>query len=155
MGGTVSAQLVALARSLWMWCLERNIHITAQYLPGVQNTIADAESRTIVDRFDWKLNLNLYRRIDHLFCPIEVDLFASRLTAQCPVYFSWRPDPYTTATDAFLQDWSQGISFANSPWGLIVRVLSYWVQCGNLSHDTRSFWECWWITHVYYQGTLR
>ena len=107
-----------------MWCLERNIHITAQYLPGVQNTIADAESRTIVDRFDWKLNLNLYRRIDHLFCPIEVDLFASRLTAQCPVYFSWRPDSYATVTDTFLQDWSQGISFANPPWGLIGCVLS-------------------------------
>ena len=124
MGGTVSAKLVALARSLWMWCLERNIHITAQYLPGVQNTIADEKSRTIVDRFNWKLNPNLYQRIDHLFGPIEVDLFASRLTAQCPVYFSWRPDPYATATDAFLQDWSQGISFANPPWGLIGRVLS-------------------------------
>ena len=124
MGGTVSPELVALARSLWMWCLERNIHTTAQYLPGVQNTIADAESRTIVDRFDWKLNPNLYRRIDHLFGPIEVDLFASRLKAQCPVYFSWRPDPYATATDAFLQDWSQGISFANPSWGLIGRLLS-------------------------------
>ena len=73
MEGKVSAELVALARSLWMWCLEKNIHITAQYLPGVQNTIADAESQTIVDRFDWKLNPNLYRRIDHLFGPIEVD----------------------------------------------------------------------------------
>ena len=55
---------------------------------------------------------------------IEVDLFASTLTAQCPVYFSWRPDPYATATDAFLQDWSQGISFSNPAWGLIGCVLS-------------------------------
>ena len=108
-----------------MWCLERNIHITAQCLPGIQNTIAHAESRTIVGWFDWKLNLNLYRRIDHLFGPIEVDLFASILTAQYPIYFSWRPDPYAAAMDAFLQDWSQGmISFANPPWGLIGHVLS-------------------------------
>ena len=28
--------------------IERNIHITAQHLPGVQNTIADAESRTMI-----------------------------------------------------------------------------------------------------------
>ena len=75
MGGTVSAELVALAWSPWMWCLERNIRITAQYLPGVQNAIADAESWTTVDRFDWKLNPNLYWRIDHLFGPIDVDLF--------------------------------------------------------------------------------
>ena len=33
-----------LTKDLWMWCLERNIHITAQHLPGIQNTIADAES---------------------------------------------------------------------------------------------------------------
>ena len=66
--------LKLLARSLWMWCLERNIHITAQYLPGIQNAIADAESWTIVDWFDWKLNPNLHQRINHLFGPIEVDL---------------------------------------------------------------------------------
>ena len=32
-GGTVSKELVSLTRDLWMWCLERNIHIQAQYLP--------------------------------------------------------------------------------------------------------------------------
>jgi hypothetical protein len=82
LGGTVSPELVDLAKTLWMWCLERNIHITAQHLPGAQNHIADVESRTMVDRSDWKL---LFKRIVNLFGPIEVDLFASRLTAQCPV----------------------------------------------------------------------
>lgn len=43
-----------------MWYLERNIHISIQYLPRVQNTIADVESQTMVDWFDCKLNLNLY-----------------------------------------------------------------------------------------------
>ena len=92
-----------------------NIHITPQYLPWVQNTIADAESWTTVDRFDWKLNLNLY---------FLVDLFASQLTAQGPVYFSWQPDLYAAPMDAFLQDWSQGMSFENPPWGLIGHILS-------------------------------
>ena len=45
-GGTVSKKLVTLTRDLWMWCLERNIHIQAQYLPGAQNCIADRESRS-------------------------------------------------------------------------------------------------------------
>ena len=50
LGGTVSKELVDLAKSLWMWCLERNIHITAQHLlPSVQNVIADAESRIMID----------------------------------------------------------------------------------------------------------
>ena len=78
----------------------------------------------MVDRSDWKLDLNIFQKIDHLFGPIEVDLFASRLTRQCPVYFSWRPDPYAAATDAFLQDWSQVKRFANPPWNLVGRVLS-------------------------------
>ena len=46
----VSPELVDLAKTLWMWCLEQNIHITAQHLPGAQNHIANAESRTMVDR---------------------------------------------------------------------------------------------------------
>ena len=33
-GGTVSKELVSLTRKLWMWCLEKNIHIQAQHLPG-------------------------------------------------------------------------------------------------------------------------
>ena len=47
----------------------------------------------------------------------------SRLTAQYPAYFTWRPDPYAVATDAFLQDWSQMKGYVNPPWGLIGRVL--------------------------------
>ena len=43
-GGTVSKNLVSLTRELWMWCLERNIHIQAQYLPGRLNQLADQES---------------------------------------------------------------------------------------------------------------
>ena len=69
-----------LARDLWKWCLERNIHIQAQHLPGILNGIADAESWTMTDSTDWKP----YSGGDSLMGPIEVDLFASRLTAQCP-----------------------------------------------------------------------
>ena len=34
LGGTVSAQATLLARNLWLWGLEKNILLTAQYLPG-------------------------------------------------------------------------------------------------------------------------
>ncbi len=53
---------------------------------------------------------------------MEVDLFASRLTTQCPVFFSWRPDPYAAATDAFLQVWTGLKAYANPPWNLVGRV---------------------------------
>ena len=124
LGGTVSKELVILTKDLWMWCLERNIHITAQHLPGAQNTIADAESRSSVDRTDWKLNPAIFQRIAQLFGPLEIDLFATRLTSQCHHYFSWRPDPYAIATDAFLQTWTGLKGYANPPWNLIGRVLA-------------------------------
>ena len=50
-----------------------------------------------------------------------MDLFASRLTHQLSAYFSWRPDPQASATDAFLQDWSGKICYANP---LMLEVLS-------------------------------
>ena len=76
------------------------------------------------DRSDWRLDPAIFCRIHQLWGPIEVDLFASRLTHQCRAYFSWWPDPSALATDAFLQDWSQVKGYANPPWNLIGRVLS-------------------------------
>ena len=112
-GGTVSMKLISLTQDLWMWCLERNIHIQAQYLLGVMNQTADRESRSMNDRSDWSLDHSTFQRINRLYGPLEVDLFASRLTNQCHRYFSWRPDPFLEATDAFQRP----------PWNLIPRVL--------------------------------
>ena len=105
--GTVSKELLRLARALWMLCLERNIHLTAQHLPGRENIAADQESRSITDKSDWKLSERIFQKIDYQFGPLEVDLFASRLSAQLPTFFSWRPDPLSQSTDAFLHDWGR------------------------------------------------
>ena len=120
---TVSKELISLTWDLWMWCLERIIHIQAQYLPGVMNQTAIRESRSMRDRSDWSLDrsLNLPRNKQTLWAtgcgPICVQ------THQCRRYFSWRPDPFAEATDAFLQDWMTINGFANPPWNLIPRVL--------------------------------
>jgi hypothetical protein len=56
--------------------------------------------------------------------PLEVDLFASRLTHQLRTYVSWRPDPMAMAMDAFTLDWAELRAYANPPWNLIGRVLT-------------------------------
>ena len=56
--------------------------------------------------------------------PLEVDLFASRLTRQLPHLYSWRADPEAEATDAFMQDWFHLRGFVNPPWCLINHCLS-------------------------------
>ena len=63
LGGTVSTQATRLAKELWMWCLEREILLTAQHLPGKENVIADTESRVMRDRSDWMLNPSVFRQI--------------------------------------------------------------------------------------------
>ena len=118
-GGTVSPMATEIAMDLWMWCLERDITIKAQYLPGVENVRADSESRVIQDRSDWMLNRQIFQAIQAQLGPVDLDLFASRLTAQLPQYLSWRPDPLALATDALLQDWEGLRAYANPPWNLL------------------------------------
>ena len=100
------------------------VHITAQHLPGAQNFIADAESCSQTDRTDWKLNPCIFHKIQRIFGPLKVDLFATHLSAQCQHYFSWRPDPSAEATDAFLQVWTHIKGYANPPWNLVGRTLT-------------------------------
>ena len=100
-GETISPALTALTRDLWHWALE-DISLTAQHIPGVFNTVADRMER---DRSDWMLAPQVFQKINSTLGPLEIDLFASRLTFQLPWFFSWRPDPQTAAVDAFQQDW--------------------------------------------------
>ena len=99
-----------------MWCLESNNHIQAQYLPGVMNQAAVRELRSMKDRSDWSLDHSNFQKINRLYGLLEVDIFASRLTNQCRCYFSWWPDPFAEATDAFLQDWTT--KALPSPYGI-------------------------------------
>uniref|UniRef100_A0A1X7TD04 Reverse transcriptase RNase H-like domain-containing protein n=1 Tax=Amphimedon queenslandica TaxID=400682 RepID=A0A1X7TD04_AMPQE len=124
LGGTVSAQATKLARKLWMWCLQRDILLTAQHLPGKENVIADRESRVMKDRSKWMLNPVIFHEIQRHFPCLEINLFATRLSHQLPHFFSWRPDPLAEATDAFLQNCGPVRGYANLPWNLIGRVLA-------------------------------
>ena len=42
-GGTRSPELMRVACSLWDWCLQRGITLSASHLPGVNNLIADQD----------------------------------------------------------------------------------------------------------------
>ena len=59
MGGPHSL-LSKLAKDLWDWCLNHNVLLRAQYLPGIQNVQADHESRVFLDSSDWKLKTTIF-----------------------------------------------------------------------------------------------
>lgn len=88
MGGTVSPALNSLNKEFWLWCMEREISVQAQHLVGKLKNTADAESRDTKDRHNWKLCQQVFQSINIIFGPLEVDLFASRLTTQLPTFVS-------------------------------------------------------------------
>ena len=119
-GGTHSPCLLALTLELWQWCLERNIMISAQHVPGKLNTIADSESRVFNDSSEWKIDP---QTISPFLKGCEIDLFASRLSAQLPQYVSWRLDPEAVHADALTMDWAPFKGYAFPPFNLIPAVL--------------------------------
>ena len=116
--------------------------LQAEHLPGNLNIVADMESRTAKDRCDWMINPIVFQQIQHSLGPLEIDLFASRLTKQLPRYYSWRPDPEAEAMDAFLQNWAQVRGFANFPWCLIPRCLSQIKQQEAVVVLITPLWPC-------------
>ena len=111
-GGTHSTQLSNLALEMWEWCLQRQLTIQAEHLPGHLNLVADSESRMMKDRCDWMIQPRVFQQIQQSLGPLQIDLFPSRLTKQLTCYYSWRLDPKAEATDAFTQNWAQARGFA-------------------------------------------
>jgi len=98
------------------------------HILGVKNVWADYLSRTVTDRHDWQLNPDIFHKVNSMWGPLEVDLFATRITWQLDRFFSWKPDPLSEAIDAFSQDWKTIAGFANPPWGLVCRCLQQVLQ---------------------------
>ena len=121
--GTQFPTLSLLALDLWSFLLERGLWITARHLPGVLNVEADAASREFSVRTEWMLRKDVFRHIMRRFYLPQIDLFASRLNHQVPLYVSLLPDPGASAVDAFLLDWSQWKSFIHPPVVLLPRIL--------------------------------
>ena len=88
MGGTKSPILNQITKEIWEFCLEREITLTAEYLPGLMNTKADWESRHVKSSSQWKLNVLIFKQLNNVWGPILIDLFADRLDNQTPEYSS-------------------------------------------------------------------
>lgn len=83
-GGTHSMQLCNLALQIWEWCIQKGITLQAEHLPGNLNRVADTESWMVRDRCDWMINPRVFQQLQQSLDPLEIDLFASRLTKQLP-----------------------------------------------------------------------
>ena len=128
MGGTKNIRQLEPIKEVWEFLLENGITITAEYIPSCEYVIADYKSRNHSDSSEWKLNPVVFQKIcQHRGHP-KIDLFASRHSNQVQAYMAWTPDPFSVATDAMKQEWSnRGLAYAFPPFALINRIL-YKVQ---------------------------
>jgi hypothetical protein len=63
MGGNQSSECNAIVRQVWIWCIQKNIWVSATHIPGVTNVEADKRSRQFDDHTEWALNGQVFDRI--------------------------------------------------------------------------------------------
>ena len=116
--------LSRVSEDLWEWLLLQGTMALSLHKRGVDNGKADAASRWRGNRSEWQLNVNVFKMIDQLWGPHDVDLFASRTNTQLPTFMSRGPSPDAAEFDALQQDWAVwGNLYANPPAVLIPQVL--------------------------------
>lgn len=63
----------------WSWCKQSSIWLTASFIPGVEDVIADNKSMVFDDNTEWYLQPNVFQNIADVFRMRNIDLFASSL----------------------------------------------------------------------------
>jgi len=100
------------------------LHVSVAHLPGIENTIADALSRSTRRLHDYSLTAEAYKRVVSVFGQPSIDLFATHHTAKTRRFVSYRPDPFSSATDAFSFVWTnESLPYAFPPFLLTLRVI--------------------------------
>ena len=126
MGTCKSPKLLDLCINMFEWCREREIWLSATYIPSKINE-ADEPSRSgNIEKNDkeWQLNPSIFSYICEKLAYIpKIDLFASRLNTQTKVFVSYEPDPEATHVNAFTLDWGGLAFYAFPPFNLMLKVL--------------------------------
>ena len=128
MGGIKSEECNSLAKSIWLWCMDRNIWLSATHIPGSSND-ADFESRHFSENVEWKLKESIFSQITDIWGLPCIDMFASRLNKQIDSFVSWRPDPDAVAVNGFSLNWSALITLSKlrQDGGEMILLAPVWV----------------------------
>ena len=124
LGGTRSHRLTSLALDMWNFTADRNLTLSAVYVPGEENQIADKKSRVFQDSLEWMLHPAVFQALQKEIGCFGIDLFATRVNHQVPAFVSWRPEPGAVATDAFNVKWDFQLAYLFPPFCMIKRCLS-------------------------------
>ncbi len=121
-GGLRSRPLYKLAHQILLWSQDKFLLLRALFIPGYLNVGPDVLSRQGPRPGEWMLHPEVVKQIWRMSYQVEVDLFATRVNAQCPLWFSLAP-PAPLGLDAMVQTWPRLRLYAFPPIALLPGVL--------------------------------
>lgn len=128
-GGTRSIDLLDLTYQVLTIVDSMNITLSAAYIPGRYNGIADRLSRK-KSLPEWHLLSEARHQIFRQWGVPEIDLFASKMSAVVKKYVTIDSrDHQATFIDAFSQIWKFNLAWIFPPPNLIPRVLAHLNHC--------------------------
>lgn len=122
-GGTGSPALCALAMKLLTWCKGQRITLVAEYIAGIDNTLADTLSRKTLSQTEWSLKQSVAQALFELWEEPLLDLFATAKNTKTLVFCSWRFEEKAHHIDALSMSWRGLQAYAFPPLALLQRVL--------------------------------
>ena len=123
-GGLRSFDLYDLTRQVYHLTERLGVNLVVRHIPSKRNVLADALSRSRPLATEWRLNPRVFQLLQSLV-PLSIDLFATRLNNQLPVFVCPFPDPEAVDTDALSIQWTfQNVMYAFPPPVLLPAVLS-------------------------------
>ncbi len=113
-GGLHSRPLCKLAHQILVWSQDKFLSLRAVYIPGHLNVGADILSRQGPRPGEWRLHPEVVKQIWRVFGQAQVDLFATRQTSHCPLWYSLT-HPAPLGLDAMVQMWPRLRLYAFPP----------------------------------------
>ncbi len=119
-GGLRSRPLCKLVCQILLWSQRKLLSLRATCIPGAHNIGADILSRQGLRPGEWRLHPEVVELMWKEFSQAQVDLFASRETSHCPLWFSLT---HPLGLDAMTQMWPRLHLYAFPPIALLPGVL--------------------------------
>lgn len=144
-GSSRSPALMQELRRLHKVATALGVTLRAEYLPSALNMWADRLSRTR-DSTDWTLARPAFERLEGLYGPHTVDLFASAENAQCGRFQSKLPAPGGAGVDAMRISWRGDNAWANPPFNLVGPLVDKIVREDAAVTLVAPYWpaQSWW-----------
>jgi hypothetical protein len=121
-GGLRGRRLLWESERILLLLHARQLRVLPAFIPSEENLQADAASRFQLVP-DWHLDPSIFRLIVSLWGTPQIDLFASRQSAQLARFMSWRAADLLEAIDALSMVWDFTLAFLFPPIPLLTRVV--------------------------------